>query len=987
MQTDPLVSIIVPCYNVATTVERCLNSILTQTYNNLEVICVNDGSTDSTVQILERFKADKKIILLNHDKNKGLFHARLTGVKYAHGAYISFVDSDDYISIDFIRCLVNKAENTGADLTMCKTVHEKNNNKYVHNSYYNADFDNISQNELFNKYMEQEGSCFIWHTVWNKLYSKTLWDLAMPYLEKQDKHLIMAEDLAYSSVLFYFANKMSSVDYSYYFYFQNENASTSLDGKNTVKMEKNINDLGTAFSFVESFFNQVEISKENLQHFKKWRDLYSRFWADNIKNTISSASDRKKLNELLKKAFKIDEIQLTSPSDHYFYRNTTKWDGRYEQLLTRLCRGSEKIVSFDVFDTLLVRPLYDAHDLFRLVEHHMKVEQPSNIPFHSIRHRAEAMMRTKNEEVTIKQIYDCMCNSFGLNPDFCAKCKDMEEKLELKFLEPRKSIKNVYEMLRYLNKKMIVISDFYMDAAFIKKALKSSGYEFDNVFVSSEYNKTKQTGSLYDVVLKSLNTSPNNIIHIGDNWHSDKIMAENKGYSTWFYAKAMDAYLYHIPDIPASHIGDILTKQFGEDVNRNKALEFIGFRCSIAIVANKLYDNPYAIFSANQEFGCNLKHIGFGALGPYIWGISQWLINNHKKDCKTIHFIARDGYLPMKAFDIMNKNTNIKSNYIYVSRKSLMPLKIESPSDFYSISSDINYKNTKYSTVIKGLSPIINDAGELYAKYGDNTIESEDNFLTFIADLRNHYDEQKNIAYRNQVKKYFKNIILPGDEMFDIGYSGRTQILLSKLLEFPINASFIHCINDSNYEDLSTMGISINTYYDYTPCIIGGIREYIISELHPSCIGYSENGPVFEDYNLLPCTKFVIDQLQLNALDFVKKITDLFSEWGDMLNTRATDISIPFELFVNRSSTEDRWMFEMCDFEDELYYGRKSNLVNNWNDAISYFKLLSMPDRLKRNSGTEVINIGMAKINTKTKKALYYLLFDFKQLVKRIKKH
>ena len=110
MSNLPLVSVIVPCYNVSATVEKCVRSILSQSYSNLEIICVDDGSTDGTPSILKGLLSlDSRVTVITHDVNRGLYHARLTGVHSCHGDYISFVDSDDYVSSDFYRCLVEKA--------------------------------------------------------------------------------------------------------------------------------------------------------------------------------------------------------------------------------------------------------------------------------------------------------------------------------------------------------------------------------------------------------------------------------------------------------------------------------------------------------------------------------------------------------------------------------------------------------------------------------------------------------------------------------------------------------------------------------------------------------------------------------------------------------------------------------------------------------------------------------------------------------------
>ena len=110
MDCDVLVSIIIPVYNVEKYLEECLDSILKQTYKNIEVICVNDGSTDNSLNILEKYAVkDNRFIVLNQS-NHGLSYSRNKGLKQARGKYIYYLDSDDYILPNTIKTLAENIE-------------------------------------------------------------------------------------------------------------------------------------------------------------------------------------------------------------------------------------------------------------------------------------------------------------------------------------------------------------------------------------------------------------------------------------------------------------------------------------------------------------------------------------------------------------------------------------------------------------------------------------------------------------------------------------------------------------------------------------------------------------------------------------------------------------------------------------------------------------------------------------------------------------
>lgn len=123
---DDLISVIVPIYNVERYVERCITSIICQTYNNLEIILINDGSTDNSLKICQKYaEIDGRIIIIDQE-NAGVSAARNAGLTIARGQWIGFVDSDDYIEPDFYECLIKKTFETDADVICCgvKTISE-----------------------------------------------------------------------------------------------------------------------------------------------------------------------------------------------------------------------------------------------------------------------------------------------------------------------------------------------------------------------------------------------------------------------------------------------------------------------------------------------------------------------------------------------------------------------------------------------------------------------------------------------------------------------------------------------------------------------------------------------------------------------------------------------------------------------------------------------------------------------------------------------
>ena len=115
---QPLVSIILPVYNAQNHLARCVGSICAQTYRNLEIIILNDGSKDQSLPVCEEFRAKDSRILLVDKENSGVSDTRNLGLKLAYGKYVQFVDSDDYLDPDFTEHLVTAAEENEADLVI-----------------------------------------------------------------------------------------------------------------------------------------------------------------------------------------------------------------------------------------------------------------------------------------------------------------------------------------------------------------------------------------------------------------------------------------------------------------------------------------------------------------------------------------------------------------------------------------------------------------------------------------------------------------------------------------------------------------------------------------------------------------------------------------------------------------------------------------------------------------------------------------------------
>ena len=125
----PKISIIIPIFNTEKYLKTCLNSVLNQTLKEIEIICINDGSTDNSLKIIEEYASKDKRIKFISQKNNGVSYARNKGLEIATGEFIGFVDSDDYASKNFFEKLYNSALKTNSDIACGEIVKIENNKK------------------------------------------------------------------------------------------------------------------------------------------------------------------------------------------------------------------------------------------------------------------------------------------------------------------------------------------------------------------------------------------------------------------------------------------------------------------------------------------------------------------------------------------------------------------------------------------------------------------------------------------------------------------------------------------------------------------------------------------------------------------------------------------------------------------------------------------------------------------------------------------
>lgn len=280
MEKNIKVSILVPVYNVEKYVGKCVESIFTQTYTNIEYVFVNDCTPDKSMEVInnyiEKYNIKKKCIIVNHEKNKGICASRNDCLDNATGDYFLFIDSDDYIDLDMVEKLVEAAQKENADISGCGYTEEYNDHSLDFPQKYTNDY-----KEMLKAITVLKLKGVMWKLLIRRSIVEENHIRFMP--EKN-----MVDDYLFCCQVFYYSHRFSGVDKCMYHYIQYNPNNYSQ------RTFHNINHQAEAIKEVEKFYkdkgvyNIVEkeiyirkfIAKKPLLmdkkciDIKKWREIF-----------------------------------------------------------------------------------------------------------------------------------------------------------------------------------------------------------------------------------------------------------------------------------------------------------------------------------------------------------------------------------------------------------------------------------------------------------------------------------------------------------------------------------------------------------------------------------------------------------------------------------------------------------------------------------------------------------------------------------------
>jgi len=561
-------------------------------------------------------------------------------------------------------------------------------------------------------------------------------------------------------------------------------------------------------------------------------------------------------------------------------------DMRKMEIAKAIASDWSDIISFDIFDTLVIRRFFDPKDLFvHMASDPMVSHLMAGQDFGAMRPAAEKavvndlLAAGNKRDPTLDEIYGQLVQDANLAARAASRIKREEISTEIAFARPRSAIRDLYRYALGLGKTVVICSDTYLPRAMIEKMLRQCGYDgWHSLFLSGECGATKKHGSLFPMVARALKVAPGNILHIGDNRHSDIRMAERAGCRAMFVTDVRQMLFKET---------DVALKGLVGPFDASRDIPDMATKLTLGLQVEHLFSGRLA---SSPDLGAP-EEFGRVVLGPFILSLALWVRRlSRQKGLEHVAWLARDGWLPLEATKIIDGAAGkaFDSTYLPISRQALFPWFLGSRSGIEAVL-NIRYKSDY--TVRDFLAERFGRAGiDLFteamgaegpALLDGFMIDCHDHVCAVLRDGQDRLREATSQARDNLVNAYRK--ALPADRrtaIFDVGRKGTFQSVLSRLTGAPLSGFYV--INDYEIHRNapgrsfdSFLGIIDHRVRQKNPDTI--IYEALLSEQAGSFLGFDPDGrPLRRAHALSDEDRALFDALHGGALAFVRDAADMF---------------------------------------------------------------------------------------------------------------
>ena len=806
---EPLLSIIIPVYNTEKYVKKCIDSIFSQTYSNIEVIIVNNGSSGNIKDIVKDYqkKYPNKILkIVNHKKNQGTFHGRGSGMTIANGKYFTFMDADDRVGVDYFYQMIKKAEETNAEIVMTDLVHEDENGhqfRYIEDPVLFMDINIENKEDVFDFYYSFQGLSYSMYGIWNKIYKRDLWIRAQDFIEAIKEQFALCEDAVYTTIFFSQANHIVNIhNQFYYHYVRADSASGSLISS-VDKAKNNAIYQGIAFRNMKEHLKRAGLYEKYKKDFIQFKMFHLKVMLFQVQNSKFSWKDKMQLNEFLCKSFEVgkEEIRPLSLEEMFFTTHFVEQTNVLETFREKILSGNYRTIVFDIFDMILLSNSWNDKDIFELIERDVEklnildsYSSKEFFSFKNIRFDVENILQKELErkgidykQITINDVYKKIKEIYKISQEIIDILKGIEVDYRRKLLTVRNTIKEILDLSKRRDLNIILIEDTILDRKIVEDFLMNNKCAYGNkIYLSNELGINKEK-----ILEKIKEENGEKILYFTSEISFVKNI--NNNFDVCYVPKTKDIMTNNCFNI--YYGGDILNETFSYlDFKKSLSIRFI-----VMQVANKFFDNPFVKYDKLSDYNGNPYYMGYLAGGTFILGVIKWLIQIIKnKDIKEIVVIKGDIFEKIITLLIEKYNYDIK--LIKINREKYIFKDVSSLEELYMLYTLKDLSDITVKELIENLSVLLKDG--VIRKYKnickENFILLNDEFITKekyynIIKVFEKYIDLNKLKEKHHINTNDKMAIVSGLNKDDIYmlYKEGIQVLVFLLRNFLLFLKFL----------------------------------------------------------------------------------------------------------------------------------------------------------------------------------------------------
>ncbi len=617
-------------------------------------------------------------------------------------------------------------------------------------------------------------------------------------------------------------------------------------------------------------------------------------------------------------------------------------------------------VSFDVFDTLIFRPLSSPFHVFFLMQKQAaEIIGEFAVDFHKLRFEAENNAREKahgrgEQDMTLSQVYDELQSLLDLSDEQRDRLKAFEVETELLISQPNAIMQEMVDYAIKQGKKVTYLSDMYLETDYIEDLLRKHDYPIDdNVLVSSEIKKTKHQGDLFAHLITHLGCKPKEILHVGDNIHSDIQQGKSYGLDVFHIPRPIETFFDNQRNQDLWHTADD-----GRNMSRSVTL---------GLIANRCYGHDSALQSSAAPYSYDWETFGYYVAGPIYLAFVQWVIEQAQRDgVKKLFFLARDGYVLEKTYQELRpcyEGEDIPEVvYTYSSRRAWKMAAIKKldhktldflRGDCHDVTIDHLLKRVDLNPddFTHEIAEANIDRAELLHLWRDKT-RVEGFFRSIETAVLNAAAKE-----RTALLAYFHEIGMGDSDdaaIVDVGWHGSLQTNLVKLLReeglchdlagyyFGTKIEALH-LHEHGYRTRSFLFHHGEPHhYQHVVYSCMEIFELIFSAPTASFVKMENDGkkltPVFDEIDINDARISILEDIHTGALALVKDFSAVFSGFPHLKHSVHNTI-FPLQKIILEPTPEESRMF------DNIWHGMDFGAARLIIEEPSVMELIFHPIR------------------------------------------